>query len=491
MAEAPQTFDPEESFDETWYIRNYADIAEAVALGRHPTGRQHYVEHGRAEGRHPYDPRILALLEQANEATPGTLFSWDEFLVAEGGGLILGWLDNRSDAVTELILQPYFGPPADLLPRLIRHRRDDVAEMLGVPSNAFDYGIAIPLDPVAPGLPPLGAQLAIRFASGRAASRHLPARRIGPEELRNRVLEMIALGANRPLPDPELGDIAGPLARRLDQSAWQGAGPTARIRFGPSDAQPALSIVVVGPGAPQRQAAFFAATEGVGRAEFIFVEAGRGPPGIFAAQVETANVLYGLDATALCPAAPPGLARGRNEGAGVARGAHLLFLSPACIPTAPDWLDRALAAADSLSGRGLAGAALLDEDDAIVGCGVRLARDPRTGLFRAESPLAGLPRAFLPEESRPADAVAADAMLVPASFFRELGGFSADFLLGGGGLDLCQRVLDADAPVLVDPRLLFRRLPVGAPPSGKSAEGAARLNHARFNELWGAVLAEA
>ena len=41
------------AFDETWYLSQNPGIAEAVLKGTFASGREHYVRHGRAEGRHP------------------------------------------------------------------------------------------------------------------------------------------------------------------------------------------------------------------------------------------------------------------------------------------------------------------------------------------------------------------------------------------------------------------------------------------------------
>jgi hypothetical protein len=48
----PENFD----FDEEWYLREYPDVAHAVREGRGPSGRSHYISHGRSEGRLPGPP---------------------------------------------------------------------------------------------------------------------------------------------------------------------------------------------------------------------------------------------------------------------------------------------------------------------------------------------------------------------------------------------------------------------------------------------------
>lgn len=42
------------AFDEQWYLRRYADVAEAVAAGVFNSGHHHFVEVGYFEGRSPH-----------------------------------------------------------------------------------------------------------------------------------------------------------------------------------------------------------------------------------------------------------------------------------------------------------------------------------------------------------------------------------------------------------------------------------------------------
>ncbi len=43
------------AFDEKWYLSKYPDVAEAVKSGTYKSGRQHFIEVGYFEGRHPGD----------------------------------------------------------------------------------------------------------------------------------------------------------------------------------------------------------------------------------------------------------------------------------------------------------------------------------------------------------------------------------------------------------------------------------------------------
>lgn len=42
-----------DDFDEAWYLNRYPDVARAVRSGEIPSGYQHYIRHGKAEGRLP------------------------------------------------------------------------------------------------------------------------------------------------------------------------------------------------------------------------------------------------------------------------------------------------------------------------------------------------------------------------------------------------------------------------------------------------------
>ena len=337
MSAPTDRFDLDEAFDEAWYIRNYADIGAAVLSGKHKSGWQHYSEHGRAEGRQPYDPRLVGLIEQANEQIQGRLFVADEFVATPHGALLLGWIDDRSDPLVRLVLQPYFGPEQDLLPRLARFRRDDIAIMLNVPRDAHDYGFWVALDGLAPALPPVGARLEIGFASGSATELHIDMRRVGEAELRDRLFALALLLRNAP-PAPDLvGRLAGPLARALTRTLLARSTTAPPTRFGRAGAAPALSVIVplmADAASCLLQAPFLAATDSLERAEFIYVHGGAGTAADFEPAIQAIHDLYGFEATALRCLGAPGPIRARNAGAAAARGATLLFLAPDALPAA-------------------------------------------------------------------------------------------------------------------------------------------------------------
>lgn len=54
--EAPESGEHLE-FDEEWYLGRYPDVAKAVEEGRGKSGLEHYLVHGRREGRLPVPPK--------------------------------------------------------------------------------------------------------------------------------------------------------------------------------------------------------------------------------------------------------------------------------------------------------------------------------------------------------------------------------------------------------------------------------------------------
>ncbi len=62
-------------FDEAWYMGQYRDVAEAVAKGRFESGLEHFIRHGRAEGRlyKLAEPERLSARARAFRALAGLL----------------------------------------------------------------------------------------------------------------------------------------------------------------------------------------------------------------------------------------------------------------------------------------------------------------------------------------------------------------------------------------------------------------------------------
>jgi FkbH-like protein len=64
-ADLTESPNDDEEFDEIWYLSHNQDVAEAVRLGRHQSGRDHYESCGRREGRMPVPPANADLRSRA------------------------------------------------------------------------------------------------------------------------------------------------------------------------------------------------------------------------------------------------------------------------------------------------------------------------------------------------------------------------------------------------------------------------------------------
>jgi GT2 family glycosyltransferase len=135
-----------------------------------------------------------------------------------------------------------------------------------------------------------------------------------------------------------------------------------------------------------------------------------------------------------------GFAGANNFGAGAARARHLLLLNSDVLPKRTRWVGDLLRIYSALPSPGLLGAKLLYEDGSVQHAGMAFRRYSAWGdmwindhPFKGQSPL-GL------SGVREVDAVTAACAVIEASLYRELGGFSEDYIIGDfEDSDLCLR----------------------------------------------------
>ncbi|MGC3996939.1 MAG: glycosyltransferase [Anaeromyxobacter sp.] len=161
-----------------------------------------------------------------------------------------------------------------------------------------------------------------------------------------------------------------------------------------------------------------------------------------------------------------GEAAARREGAALARGEVVAFLSDRARPE-PGWLAGLVAALRAVPGATVAGSRLLDEAGA-----------PRGAPVAVDGPSAPAG-----EGCREVVAVAAEALAVPAAALAKLGGWPQGHAAGGDGVELCLRALDAGGRVVLAERSAVRlHGPDPVPAAVAADEGLLR---ARFTALFG------
>jgi hypothetical protein len=135
-----------------------------------------------------------------------------------------------------------------------------------------------------------------------------------------------------------------------------------------------------------------------------------------------------------------GFAGANNLAAEAARAPYLLFLNSDVLPQRPLWVGELLRAYRSLPSPGLLGAKLLHEDGSVQHAGIAFRRHAAWGdLWINDHPLKGQSPLGL-AGVREVDAVTAACAVVETAFYRELGGFSEDYIIGDfEDSDLCLR----------------------------------------------------
>jgi GT2 family glycosyltransferase len=137
-----------------------------------------------------------------------------------------------------------------------------------------------------------------------------------------------------------------------------------------------------------------------------------------------------------------GFAVASNLGASLARGRMLLLMNSDVLPAAAGWLTPLVEAYDALPEAGAVGPKLLYDDDSIQHGGMEFRRDPASRGWQLAHAYKGLHRDFGPANARRiVPALSGACLLTELDLYREIDGFSADYVKGGyEDADLCMRI---------------------------------------------------
>ncbi|MBV8359922.1 MAG: glycosyltransferase family 2 protein [Deltaproteobacteria bacterium] len=213
--------------------------------------------------------------------------------------------------------------------------------------------------------------------------------------------------------------------------------------YGARPSEPSVSIIVPLYGRhdfAEYQMALFADDPEFQSTELIYIV---DDPTIFA---EFSNVCADLYETYRVPfvvrycGANLGFAGANNFGAEVARGQYLLLLNSDVLPKQPRWVSELVRIYRSLPHPGLVGAKLLYDDGSLQHAGIEFRRySPWGDLWINAHPFKGLSPLGL-SGVHEVDAVTAACAVIETSLYRELGGFSEDYIVGDfEDSDLCLR----------------------------------------------------
>jgi GT2 family glycosyltransferase len=213
--------------------------------------------------------------------------------------------------------------------------------------------------------------------------------------------------------------------------------------YGARPSNPPVSVIVPLYGRydfAEYQMALFADDPEFQRAELIYVVDDPAIVREFYARCADLYGIYQVPFVVTHPSSNLGFAGANNFAAEVARGRHLLLMNSDVMPRRAGWLGELLRIYQSLTMPGLLGVKLLYEDGSVQHAGMAFRRLAAwDNLWTNHHPSKGQSPTGLSGVLQVA-AVTAACALVEAALYRELGGFSEDFIIGDfEDSDLCLR----------------------------------------------------
>jgi GT2 family glycosyltransferase len=506
-------------FDESAYVRAYPDVAQAISDGAIASADEHYLIHGRAEGRrrpaiHLGGPsHALRFPRAAQAAPPPREFrcSLEGVLLSAGGGAVaLGWLDDSADELEGIQLS---GP--DWVIRLhaasvMRTRRPDVETAIGG-TTPHAYGFigayfeAVPFQPCAT------VFVALITRSGNLVEWPVPVRFCTDLELREVLLSHISaakfFGNLQVSAIANFGGGFGDMVLALNRAIAASLTRDLYVeRFGQKPQPPKASIVVCLYGRAEflfLQNALFSGLPGFGEYEFIYVLNSPELAERLLREASAASRIYGTRITVVILPGNVGFGAANNAAVTVALTRRILIVNPDVFPRDPNWAQKH---AELLSARPaeetrLFGVPLYYDDGSLMHGGmffeidteILLVKERPTPvpLVRVEHYGKGAPVSVARfTRPRPVPAVTGAFISCDRGWFEMLGGFTEDYVFGHyEDADLCLKSLKrGSAPWLHDLRLWHLE--------GKGStrrfvhEGGSLINRWLFSARWADLIGD-
>ncbi|UEM22413.1 glycosyltransferase [Skermanella mucosa] len=357
----------------------------------------------------------------------------------DGGLFLAGWLHDPHGMVEQLRITSPFGDQRTLAALPHRFPREDVAAIY---KSASPAGFAAWVPGAPDPAPALQYRCELLLRSGGRIEIVPPPRPLNPADVRAAVL-----GSMPPpfVTQAALETCIAPAVAPIHAAMTDDVPAPEVFRYGAPVADPAVSVVI-----PlyrnleflRFQIAAFAIDPAMATgAEIVLVLDSPEQRDELRHYLHGLHGLYALPLTLVVNAANHGYSTSNNAGAAVARGRHLLFLNSDVIPDRPGWLPKLVAALEASPDTGAVGPKLLFEDESLQHAGLFFGRDYR-GRWINQHYHKGMPRDFAPAcLPRAVPGVTGACLLMPADVFREVGGFTTDYIIGDyEDSDLCLKV---------------------------------------------------
>ncbi len=491
--------DTVEALEEQDYLRRYPDVAEAVARGFVTSGRAHYDQHGRHEGR-----TWQAL--PPPEAPPLT-GSCDAIIWSEDAFFLEGWADDRLHPIAGFALTDTGTSGARGRSPAFRCRRTDVEQHLSAP-HPTEFGLW------SAGRIPSRAKhetlsVAAMHPDGSAAP-FMPANalRLPRREFFEHLLAFYGrraiIGNVTSRSFAELNQDFGALVTGLYAKIKATRQVSARADFRFGSGKPALSLICVLYGIPDflyLLVAQFGRFAALGAFEFVFVSNSPELEETLIRDAELAAHVFGTTVRVISLNQNCGFSNANNIGIEEAESDAIVVINPDVFPRDAAAVARlmtvAQAATEGGGQRSVTGGKLYYSDGTVMHDGMFF--DPERKL----TALCGVPvwtvehfrKGFADrpgEATRPVPAVSGALMVFDRGFFRRLGGFDEDFVYGHyEDADLCLRARAAGGAVLLDPDLAYWHYEGKGSVKRPEHVGSGLYNRWLFSQRWGAKLEDA
>lgn len=509
-----------ETFDEAAYVSEYPDVAIAVATGAVRSGYEHYILHGRSEGRRPAflkpstrNRLIWTVAQSVPAADPAAHLgcSAEALMISPSGGILLvGWIDDSASPAECVELSADGWCISFSGSSLLRLRRRDVETALGTNlPHAYGYigfnfaGTSVPVAK--------HCRVQVMLANGATGERTIEARAIDDIGLREILLSHLATAQYfgnaqiEAMCNLELG--IGNQIVALNRAVTRGIVASPYVeRFGQSNRPILTSIVVCLYGRAEYlflQNGLFSGLPGIEDYEFVFVSNSPELAEVLLREAKLTAAIYGLRQTIVVLPGNAGFGAANNAAVRAAQSDRIINMNPDIFPRDEEWARKhtdMLAALPPEQTR-LFGTTLYYDDGSLMHGGMYFELDTgitlqkekpkKLQLARVEHYGKGAPiwvSRFT--RARPIQAVTGAFISSERSWYEQLGGFTEDYVFGHyEDADICLKSIAAGTtPWIHDLRMWHlegkgsTRRPVH--------EGGSLVNRWLFSKQWGAVIAE-
>ncbi len=366
--------------------------------------------------------------------------------IGTAGIFLNGWFSSETDRLARVAC--HNGLSHQLMSdNWTRHARKDVAThlaKLGIACANNEHGFACYVTLKNQGTPYF---VSVTTATGRARRLRCPTATplTTPLETVRAVLTSFDIRHRALL--SLLDAHVGPAVRTAWASRDTSARKLALQRYGPQPPKPSLSIIVPLYGRfdlAEYQLAQFANDAELRELELIYFVDDPAIYDDFLCQCADLHELYEVPFMVAFCGINLGFAGANNSAARIASAPYLLLMNSDVFPRRPGWALQMLEIYKALEAPGLLGCKLLFEDGSVQHAGMSFRRHaPWSNLWINSHPYKGQTGAGL-SGVREVDAVTAACVMVEAALYRQLGGFSEDYIVGDfEDSDLCLRVAAA------------------------------------------------